>query len=86
MNLSRNNTTPVLDLHGESRNIGLVMVKEFIEDNYKIGRKEIIIMHGLGLGIMKEMVHKELKVNKMVKDFKVDPNNLGNTIVYLSVD
>ena len=85
MDLRRNNI-PTLDLHGETSKIGLVMVKEFIEDNYKLKRKEIIIMHGLGLGIMKEMVHKELKTNKLVKDFKVNPDNIGTTIVHLKVD
>ena len=74
---------PTLDLHGETRDIGLVLVKEFICDNYKLKNKKIVIIHGKGQGIIKDMVHKELRVNKLVQDYKIDSFNTGTTIVYL---
>lgn len=74
---------PSLDLHGESSDIARVLVKEFISDNYKLNKKEIIIIHGIGTGVIKEIVHKELKNNVLVSSYKIDPFNIGTTIVYL---
>lgn len=82
----QNSNVPSIDLHGETSDIGLVLVKEFITDNYKLRNKKIVIIHGIGEGIIKKMVYKELKTNKLVKDFNIDPFNIGTTIVYLNLD
>ena len=82
MSLLRNNV-PVLDLHGEPSDIAKVLVKEFIIDNHKQNINVIIIIHGIGTGIIKKTVHKELKANKLVLNYKIDPFNNGATIVNL---
>jgi len=81
INLYKN--LPILDLHGETSDISKVLIKEFINDNYLLNKKQVIIIHGKGLGILKKIVINELKINKYVKDYKIDFFNDGQTIVTL---
>ena len=71
--------TPRLDLHGEER----ALVTEFIMDNYKMGNKEIVIIHGKSTNILTNEVNEVLKENKLVKTFHLNNWNVGETIVYL---
>ena len=83
---SLNNRIPKIDLHGESRDIALVLIKEFIIDNYKLKKKEIHIIHRIGSGILKNTVQNEKKINPYVKSYRIDFFNLGTTIVELKTD
>lgn len=74
---------PSIDLHGSDRYSASILVKEFINDNYKLGNKLILIIHGKGLYILKNTVHEILKKDKKVKEYKVDMFNPGTTIVEL---
>lgn len=74
---------PELDLHGENRDSARILVKEFINDNYKMRNYEIAIVHGIGTGILKKEVHKVLKENKLVQEFGLDNFNSGCTLVRL---
>ena len=74
---------PTLDLHGEDRITARIKTEEFINDNVKLKNKLIIIVHGVGQGILKEEVHKTLKQNKNVKEYKLNIFNKGTTIVEL---
>ena len=73
---------PSIDLHGEDRVSATIRTKEFIDDSIKLRRKQIIIIHGKGTGIVKEAVFKELKKNKNVESFHLNIN-LGSTTVIL---
>lgn len=74
---------PTLDLHGMDREYSKILIKEFIEDNYKIKKNKLIIIHGNGLGIIKKVVQDVLKRNKLVETFYIDNFNTGETIVFL---
>lgn len=74
---------PTLDLHGQDRYSAVLLTKEFINDNIKLGNKLIIIVHGIGEGILKGEIHKSLKTNRKVKVFKTDMFNPGATIIEL---
>ena len=74
---------PQLDLHGETVDIALVLVNDFINDNYKLGNTHIVIIHGRGTGKIKKAVHSFLKTNRYVKEYKQDNFNIGSTIVEL---
>ena len=74
---------PTLDLHGENRYNALVLTDEFIKDNLKLGNKLIIIIHGIGQGLVKEIVHQTLTMNKLVESYKIASTNIGCTIVTL---
>ncbi len=75
--------TPKLDLHGEELALVYSLVTEFINDNYKMGNTEIIIIHGKSTNIITNEVHNILKENKLVKKFYLNNWNLGETIVNL---
>lgn len=74
---------PTLDLHGESKDIAVILVKEFLKDSHKLKKEKIVIIHGIGKSILKNAVHQELKTNQLVKDYKLDNFNLGQTIIEL---
>lgn len=77
--------TPTLDLHGEIVSMVEVLVNTFINDNIKQKIDCVIIIHGKSTNILTKEVHRVLKENKMVKNYKLDMWNVGQTIVELTV-
>lgn len=75
---------PSLDLHGETRETAVILLNDFIRDSLKLRNYKIVIIHGIGKGILRDAVHKELKRNKSVVSFKMDFFNPGCTVVELS--
>ena len=75
--------TPRIDLHGEEVAVIYALVTEFINDNIKMGNKEIVIIHGKSTNILTKEVHHILKENKNVQSFALNNWNLGETIVNL---
>lgn len=76
---------PSLDVHGETRDTVYTALKEFIMDNVKLKNPTIIIIHGKGLGILKEEIHFHLKRMKEVKFYHLHYWNQGVTIVELNI-
>lgn len=74
---------PSLDLHGEIRDSARVLVKEFLEDNYKLRNNRVVIVHGVGTGALKNEVHQVLKNSKIVEKYHLNHYNVGCTMVYL---
>lgn len=74
---------PTLDLHGEDRISAVLKTKEFINDNLKLQNMLIIVIHGVGSGILKEEIHKYLRKEKKVKDFRLNVFNKGMTVIEL---
>lgn len=74
---------PQIDLHGEQTVFVYSLLTEFINDNYKMKNKVVTIIHGKSTNILTKEVHKVLSENKLVKDFKLNNWNLGETFVYL---
>ena len=74
---------PSIDLHGYDRESARVAVNDFVLENKILNNMEFIIIHGIGDGIVKEAVHKELSRNKNVLDYKISYSNIGCTIVRL---
>ena len=72
-----------LDLHGEFVDIATVMIKDFLEESYKLKRKYIVIVHGKGSGKIKNITYSILKTSKLVEDYKLYYFNDGCTIVKL---
>ena len=75
---------PSLDLHGFDRETARVAINDFINDNIKMKNKLIVIIHGIGIGILKDTTQLVLSKNKKVIEFKIHPFNVGCTLV--SVD
>lgn len=78
------NSLPTLDLHGEIRDSARVLVKDFINDNYVLKNRKVIIVHGVGTGALKDETYKILKNDKRVEDFHLNHYNAGCTIVYIN--
>lgn len=76
---------PTLDLHGHDRYSAVIYADEFIKDNVKLKNRLVKIIHGKGSGVLKNEVHKFLKKNKLVKDYRLDLYNIGTTIVELNL-
>lgn len=74
---------PHLDLHGFDRTGAVAMIKMFIDENIKIDKKKIVIVHGKGSGILRVSTHEYLKHDKRVKEYKTNNYNDGETIVIL---
>ena len=68
---------------GVAVNFDVNKVNEFINDNLKLKKEIIVIVHGRGTGVLKNAVHETLKNNKNVLEYKTYYNNLGCTIVKL---
>ncbi len=79
------NKLPTLDLHGEICDIARVRINEFINDNLLLKNKYVAIIHGKGLGKIKEVTMNTLKENKYVLEYKICFLNDGETLVKLSI-
>lgn len=76
---------PKLDLHGCDRNTAIVLINDFINENIKLKKELVLIIHGIGTGIIKETTQHALKRNKKVQEYQIDFYNEGSTIVRLKI-
>lgn len=74
---------PHIDLHGESKDIAIFLLNEFINDNKLIKNYQLVIIHGIGQKILSQAVREYLKTDPRIKNYELDPVNEGITIVYL---
>ena len=74
---------PKIDLHGYDRESAKVAVNDFILESSILNHKEVVIIHGIGQGLVKEIVHQTLTMNKLVESYKIASTNIGCTIVTL---
>ena len=75
--------TPSLDIHGFDRYGGVAMIKNFIDNESKIGTKKLIVVHGKGEGILRQATHEYLKTDRRVLEYKLNIFNDGETIIIL---
>ena len=75
------NMLPVLDLHGYTKDEARVSTNDFILENKLQGKYEVIIIHGIGEGIVKNSVKQTLDKNNLVLEHNIMSSNIGCTIV-----
>jgi len=75
---------PQLDVHGFTEDTVMTVVNDFINDNYKLKNKKIVVIHGKGAGILRKKIHSSLKHNKLVKNYYLYNFNIGCTIIELN--
>lgn len=73
-----------LDLHGETLDIAMYLVKNFINDNIKMKNEYIAIIHGNG-EVLKNNLLKYLKKAKKIKEYNIDIYNSGQTLIKLDI-
>ena len=76
---------PTIDLHGLDRDSARVFVEQFVQENYLMKNKFVVIIHGVGSHILRNETHDFLKKSKKVRDFKLYYNNVGCTVVELNI-
>jgi dsDNA-specific endonuclease/ATPase MutS2 len=74
---------PHLDLHGETYETMMYPLVSFIKDNYLVGTKYVVIIHGRHGNVLKKRTLELLKSNEYVLEYHIDGNNDGQTIVEL---
>ena len=72
-----------IDLHGEDSIGADVKTSEFLNYNIKLKNKLVVVIHGVGKGILKREIHKFLKKDKRVLNYRLDVFNPGMTIIEL---
>ena len=75
--------SPILNVHGETRDTVVFVLEDFINDNFKLQKEYIGVVHGRSSDILKIKIHELLKKNKKVDSFRVDIFNPGLTIIKL---
>jgi len=78
--------SPKIDVHGETYDSVSLILSQFVDDNYKLGNRVIVIVHGKGEGILKKRIHELLKVNKKVERYYLNNWNLGETVIELKTE
>ncbi len=81
--MPRTNHLPSIDLHGEDRKSAEILVKQFIDDLWKLKCSKAIIIHGIGSGVIKKQVHEVLKKDRRIEKYYINFFNVGCTIVEL---
>lgn len=79
------NNLPTLDLHGYDSDSARVSINDFIRDNITMKNEFLVIVHGIGSGIIRQVTIDTLNKNKKVLDFKSYMYNNGCTIVQIIV-
>lgn len=74
---------PHIDIHGYSKEEAAFKVNEFINDNIKMGKLKIVIIHGIGQGILKKEINLVFSKDKRISKMYGDVFNLGITILEL---
>ena len=77
--------SPHLDLHGETSDFLPVLVNDFINDNLKLKNRFIVVIHGHNSSVLKKELQLYLKTDKRVKNYYVDPFNIGQTVIELDI-
>lgn len=66
-----------LDIHNLIQSEGLIEVRTFIKESYELREYDVIIVHGYGTLVLKEMVHGECARNPLVMEFENAPPSIG---------
>ena len=74
---------PQLDVHGYTEDTVMTVVNDFINDNFKMRKRKIVVVHGKGFGILRRKIHESLKRNKLVDNYYLYNLNIGCTIIEL---
>ena len=66
-----------LDLRGMRYEDAEPLISNYIYDAYYAGLKSVSIIHGFGTGVIRELVQKKVKNNKLVKSYRYGGQNEG---------
>ncbi|MFV0556783.1 MAG: endonuclease MutS2 [Lactovum sp.] len=68
-----------LDLRGSRYEAASMEIDNYIDQALLANLGQITIVHGIGTGVIRDLVQKKLAQNKRIKDFEFAPMNAGGT-------
>ena len=68
-----------LDLRGKRYEEAEMELNDYIDQALLNNMSQITIVHGIGTGVIREMVQKKLKVNRHIKSYNYAPQNAGGS-------
>lgn len=71
--------TSKLDLRGMRAADAIVQVDKYLDDAGLAGLGKVYIVHGKGTGVLREVIHKQLKNHKDVKSFRLGEHGEGGS-------
>lgn len=80
---TRSYASTSLDLHGMTVEEAVAALDTFLNDALLAGHAEVRVIHGRSGGRLKAAVHARLKQLTVVRASRLDPANIGVTIVTL---
>ena len=81
--VARTDAASSIDLHGMTTEEAVAAVDAFLNDAILASLDEVRIIHGRSGGRLKAAVHARLRVLAAIRRYRLDPANLGVTIVSL---
>lgn len=83
--LELSSETPMLDLHGETKDEAALKVDGFIREQFALGIDGVKIMHGKGTGALEKMLKKTLGAYPFVKAVRpsTKPEEQGAVLLVL---
>ena len=66
-----------IDLHTFSPKDIPDVLESYLEECYEVGLKEVRIIHGKGIGVQREIVHKILRKSTLIDTFSQAPPGAG---------
>lgn len=66
-----------IDLHTFSPKDIPDLLESYLEECYEAGLKEVRIIHGKGIGVQREIVHKILRKSPLIDSFSQAPPQAG---------
>lgn len=76
-------TTLSIDLHGMNREEATVALEELLDQALRAGTDRLEVIHGIGSGAVKNIVHQYLGASRHVRSYRLDDTNPGTTWAYL---
>ena len=72
-----------LDLHGKTKAEALEMLDDLLDKALLHGNSQLEIIHGLGTGVLKQVVTTWAEKQRQIHSFKLAEGNPGTTICFL---
>ena len=75
-----------IDIHGLYKSEAQIEIELFLKESFEHRQYFILIIHGYGKDVLRELTHNVCSTSKYVEKFEPAPPNLGGggaTLVYL---
>jgi DNA mismatch repair protein MutS2 len=79
MKKRKTNVSAELDLHALTVDEAMPLVQDYLDEAYRAGLSEVRIVHGKGMGILRQAVMRELKRHPLVKSYRPGSRFEGST-------